>query len=406
MTMLPLDGLRVVDFTHFVAGPHSTLWLASLGAEVLKIESPKRPDPFRISLLKPETEPTLNNSPVFVVTNLMKRGICIDISDPEGQRLCHELVKVSDVVVANFRPGILEQFNMDYSTLSAINPAIIVAAITGYGYVGDFAAFQALGPNVHAFSGLSAATEYRDGRPEQFFGTYGDVVTGQAAAFSILAALHQRELTGKGCFIDTAMSEALVCVAPDPAIRSALGREPAERRGNEEDGYAPHGCYPCAGRDRWIAIATFDDHEWEQLQDELDLVAAADRAAFATRAQRWKLRSELDRLVAAATRDLDPWGLAGRLQARGLAASVVRTAADLITDEQLLADGFLDRVTHRELGEALLPKLPWRIDAGSDAPRPIGPSPDFGADTRSILTRLVGLTNAEFDVLAERGVVA
>jgi crotonobetainyl-CoA:carnitine CoA-transferase CaiB-like acyl-CoA transferase len=401
-----LEGLRVVDFTQFVAGPHCTLWLASLGAEVLKIESPKRPDPFRLSLLKSDVDVTLNNSPVFVATNLMKRSCCIDISTPEGQRLCHELVKVSDVVVANFRPGILDQFHMDYATLSGINPAIIVAVITGYGYTGEYAAFQALGPNVHAFSGLSAATGYRDGDPEQFFGTYGDVVAGQAAAFSILAALHDRELTGRGCFVDTSMSEALLCVAPEPVLRSELGLATAERRGNDEEGYAPHGCYPCAGGDRWIAIATFDDRDWEQLLMELDLGTEADLAGFATRAQRWSRRRDLDELIARATRSLDPWELAHRLQERSVPASVVRTAADLMTDDQMLADGFLEEVAQSELPSSLLPKMPWRISTGGELARPIGPAPDFGADTRYVLTEVLGLTCAEFAALAERGVVA
>jgi benzylsuccinate CoA-transferase BbsF subunit len=116
LPVLPLEGLRVVDFTHFVAGPHCTLWLASLGAEVIKIESPKRPDAFRLSQLKPNIEPTLNNSPIFATTNLMKRSCCIDIATREGQQLCHSLVAASDVVVANFRPGVLEQFALDYET--------------------------------------------------------------------------------------------------------------------------------------------------------------------------------------------------------------------------------------------------------------------------------------------------
>jgi benzylsuccinate CoA-transferase BbsF subunit len=382
------------------------MWLASLGAEVLKIESPKRPDPFRLSLLKPDVDVTLNNSPVFVATNLMKRSCCIDISTNEGQGLCHGLVKVSDLVVANFRPGILDQFHMDYGTLSEINPAIILAVITGYGYTGEYAAFQALGPNVHAFSGLSAATGYRDGDPEQFFGTYGDVVAGQAAVFSILSALHERAVTGRGCFVDTSMSEALLCVAPEPVLRSELGLPNAERRGNDEEMYAPHGCYPCAGRDRWIAIATFDNHDWEQLATELDLGAEADLMEFATSEQRWNRRRDLDELIAAATRSREPWELAHRLQAQGMAASVVRTAADLMTDEQLLADGFLEEVTQSELAAAPLPKMPWRISTGGQLPRPIGPAPDFGADTRYVLTELLDLTSAEFEALTERGVVA
>jgi crotonobetainyl-CoA:carnitine CoA-transferase CaiB-like acyl-CoA transferase len=402
----PLEGIRVIDFTHFVAGPHCTLWLASLGAEVLKIESPKRPDPFRLSLLKRDAAPTLNNSAVFAATNLMKRSCCIDIAEPEGQQLCHELVAHSDVVVANFRPGVLEQFNMDYDTLCGFNSAIIVATVTGYGYDGDFAAFQALGPNIHAFSGLSAGTGYADGPPEQFFGTYADVLTGQAAALSILAAVIERDATGRGCFVDTAMSEALVAVAPEVALRASVLGENAVRRGNDEDGFAPHGCYPCAGIDRWVAIATFDDAQWQQVATVLGLSNLCDDPLFRSNDARWLNRSALDRMIGESTRSHDAAELAETLSRVGIAAAPVRTAEDVLKDEQLLGNGFIGAVWQSELGEAQLPKLPWRIQAGGAAERPIGPAPDFGEGTRELLRTILDLSEERLQALTDRGVIA
>ncbi len=404
--MLPLEGIRVVDFTQFVAGPHCTLWLASLGAEVIRIESPRRPDPFRMSLLKSGIVPTLNNSAVFVSTNLMKRSCCIDIADPDGQRLCHELIKHSDVVVANFRPGVLEQFNMGYGALREVNPGIVMATITGYGYSGGFAAFQALAPNIHAFSGLSASTGYPGGPPEQTYITYADVVAGLMGALSILSGLHRREATGEGQFIDVAMSEALISVAPEPVLRSALFGESAQPRGNEEEGFAPHGCYRCAGADRWIAIATFDDRQWAQLTRVLGLTGARPDPRFESPAARWANREEVDRLVEEATRTWDPVALAKLLEEVGVAAAPVRTAEDVLADEQLVEDGFIQAVVHAELGEAYLPGLPWRIETDG-GPRPhIGPAPDFGEGTREILGAVLGLTDAAWEELCDRGVVA
>lgn len=404
--MLPLEGIRVVDFTQFVAGPHCTLWLASLGAEVIRIESPKRPDPFRSSLLKPGIVPTLNNSAVFVSSNLMKRSCGIDIADPEGQRLCHELIRHSDVVVANFRPGVLEHFNMGYETLCEVNPSIVMATITGYGYSGGFAAFQALAPNVHAFSGLSASTGYRGGPPEQTFITYADVVAGLMGAFSILSALYRREATGEGQHIDVAMAEAMISVAPEPVLRSALFGERAQPRGNEEEGFAPHDCYRCAGADRWIAIATFDDRQWVQLTRVLGLAGAQSDPRFESPAARWANRQEVDRLVEEATRTWDSAELAKLLQEAGVAAAPVRTAEDVLADEQLVEDGFIQAVVHPELGEAYLPGLPWRIETDGGSGRHMGPAPNFGEGTREILGTVLGLTDAAWKELCDRGVVA
>jgi benzylsuccinate CoA-transferase BbsF subunit len=404
--VLPLEGVRVVDFTHFVSGPHCTMWLGSLGAEVIKIESPLRPDAFRLSQLKGNVEPTLNNSAVFAATNLMKRSCCLDIARPEGQQLCRDLVAASDVVVANFRPGVLEQFGLDYATLSAINPRIVMAVITGYGYEGDFAAFQALGPNIHAFSGLSAATGYRDGPPEQLFGTYADVIGGQVAVLSIVGALHRRETTGHGEFIDTAMLEAMIAVAPEPVLHAARYGQPVPRRANDEPGAAPHGCYPCAGNDRWVAVATFDDEQWHALLGVLGLAGLADDPRFVSRQLRWQNREALDELIAAVTPGHQAGELASTLQGVGVAAAPVRTAEDLLADEQLVADDFLGEVTHTELGPAILPKLPWRIAVDGVGERPIGPAPDFGHDTRDILHSLLGVTDEHWEALVDGGIVA
>lgn len=405
MSSLPLEGVRVVDFTQFVAGPHCTLWLASMGAEVFKIESPKRPDAFRLSQLKAGIEPTLNNSALFATSNLMKRSCVIDIATIEGQELCRDLVAVSDVVTANSRPGVLEQFGLGYATLSEVNPRIVMAAITGYGYTGDFAAFQALGPNIHAFSGLSAVTGYPGGPPEQLFGTYADVIGGQVAALAILAGLHRRDQSGHGEYIDVAMAEAMISVAPEAVLRAGVLGQPTPRLGNDEPGVAPHGCYPSAGTDRWIAIATFTDEHWHRLTDVLGLVGLRDDPRFATVARRWNNRRDLDALLGEQTAQHSPDELAEALQKVGVAAAPVRLAGDVLADPQLVADDFIAAVSHNELDTAELPKLPWRITVDGVGERPLGPAPDFGHDTRDVLQSLVGVSDERWAALLERGIV-
>jgi crotonobetainyl-CoA:carnitine CoA-transferase CaiB-like acyl-CoA transferase len=403
---LSLEGMRVIDFTQAVAGPHTTLWLASLGAEVIRIESPKHPDSFRSSMQKAGVERTLNNSPIFVVTNLMKRSCCIDIVEPEGYQLVCDLIKQSDVVVANFRPGVLEHLKLGYATVREINPRIVMATVTGYGYHGAFAPFQAVAPPMHAYAGTCASTGYVGGAPEQTFMTYADVVSGTMAVPSILAALYERETTGVGRFIDVAMAEAMIAVTPEPVLYADRIGENAPRRGNEEDGFAPHGCYPCAGSDRWIAIAAFDEAEWHEVTRVLGLERLRSDPRFDTLAHRFENRFELDELLGESTRSWEPADLAERLQEAGVSAAPTRTAEDVLADEQLIGDGFIQRVVHAELGEAYLPALPWRIDTGSGSLRPMGPSPDFGEGTRELLGRILGLKDEAFDALLERGAVA
>lgn len=402
---LPLSGIRVIDFSHFVAGPHCGLWLASLGADVIKIESPRRPDGFRLSLLKPGEAVTLNNSPMFVVSNLMKRSCCIDIAAPDGQAVCHELIGMSDVVIANYRPGVLEDFSLGYDAIRKTNPQIIMATVTGYGYGGAMAAFQALGPNIHAFSGLSASTGYPDGAPEQFFGTYGDVISGQVAAFGILAAINDRARTGQGCYLDTSMAEAVIALAPGPVLSANEGMAPVARSGNDEHGQAPHGCYPCTGRDRWVAIGTFDDDDWERVTSVLGLEELRADARFGTHGARWDHRRELDVLIADATRTWDGVELVAELQRRRVPASVVRTAADVLMDEQLHARGFVADVMQPELGTVCLPKLPWMIDVDGHSERPIGPAPGFGEHTRDVLIDLLGMPEERYASLLADGVI-
>lgn len=402
---LPLAGLRVLDFTQFVAGPHATLWLSSLGAEVIKIESPTRPDPFRMSLMKPGVEATGNNSPLFSVTNMLKRDCLIDITTAEGQELCRSLVAEADVVFSNFRPGVLEGFNLGYDELSKVNPGLVMTSISGYGCDSDLAAFQAFGPTIQAFSGLSAATGYVDGPPSSFFGTYGDVVAAQVSVLATLAAIERRERTGEGTFVDLAMTEAISAIAPLPMLHASILGSDMERAGNEEIGYAPHGCYPCEGKDAWVAVAAFDDEQWRHVAEVLGL--DPENSDFATQEQRYENRAALDELIATATLGWDKFELAGALLKRDVASAPVRTAKDVFANEQLQHRNFMQTVHEPEIGELVLPALPWRIEvAGQDLGRPTGPAPALGEATQDVLHRLLGLDQSVCDDLAARGIVA
>lgn len=398
----PLTGVRVVDLTQFVSGPHCTLWLASLGAEVIKVESPTRPDPFRLSQLKKGEKPTLNNSAVFVGTNLMKRSCVLDTRTEAGLELCRQLVEQSDVVVSNFRPGVLEGMGLGYEDLSERNNDLIYAALSGFGSDSDYAPFLAFGPSIHAFSGLATSTGYPGGGAEQIFGTYSDILAGQAMTLAIVSALYGRNEGAGGCFIDLSMIEATIATAPETVLRAGAD-EPFRAIGNQEEGFAPHGCYPCAGEgDSWIAIATFDDDEWQSVARSLEFPDDV-VATYADAAYRWEHREELDAVISRVTATRGASELSDQLQSVGVAAEPVRTAADVFEDKHLLTSGFFGEVTHNELSMAVLPKLPWSIEVDGVTSRPIGPAPDMGEHTDRILRDVLGMTDDGIELARSGG---
>jgi crotonobetainyl-CoA:carnitine CoA-transferase CaiB-like acyl-CoA transferase len=403
MQRLPLTGVRVIDFTQLLAGPHCTLWLASLGADVIKIESRRRPDPFRMSQPRPgETDP-LNQNPLFITSNLMKRDCGIDIASPAGQELCHELIKRSDVVVENFRPGVVENFGLGYEQLREVKPDIIMASVSGYGHTGAYAAFSGMAPNLHAFSGLSAATGFEGGPPEQIFMYYGDIPPGQAAALGIIGALRHRKRTGEGQYIDVAMSEVLASLAPEPVLEYTFTGRTLLPRGNRDLVMVPHGCYPCAGRERWLAVAVASEERWQQFAAILGHEEWTRDPRFSDVYSRHQNEDALDELIAEATRPQEAPELVKRLLEAGIAAAPSNNIKDLLGDSQLLDTGFVLEIDQPVAGPALLPLLPWNISTVPE--RPVGPAPVLVSATDQVMRDVLELPDERIQDLRAAGVI-
>ena len=404
MSALPLDGIRVVDFTQAVAGPHCTLWLASLGAEVIKIETERRPDSMRLSQLRSDEGSSVNKSPLFIVTNLWKKTCGIDISNPGGSELCRDLIRESDVVIDNFKAGVMEQFGLGYEDLKAIKPGIVMASISGYGHTGAYAGFAGFAPNIHAFSGLSEVTGYLGGPAEQMFMYYADVPPGQAAALGILAALRQRVRTGEGQYVDVAMSEVLVSLVPEPLLEFGLTGRTTTRRENRDPIMAPHGCYRCEGIQQWLAVAVAGDQQWRTFADILGHPEWADDPRWADTHLRHTNEDELDATIAAAVEPANAHELAERLMAAGIAAAPSNTVKDVLENPQHQARDFLGEVDQPEMGTATLPRLPWRLSTIEQ--EPFVPAPLIGQNTDEVLREILGLEEDAIRELRESGAVA
>ena len=258
-----LEGVRVLDFTWAAAGPYATCLLALLGAEVVKVESTKRPDPARRGFLADYGG--INRSPNFNELNLGKRSFQVDLSEPAGRALAHRLAEWADVVVDNFRPGVMTRFGLDAETLLAQRPELIVASSSANGATGPDAMAAGLASIFGATGGLSEQTGYADGPPTEI-GESTDYRSGSALAVAMLAALLHRARTGEGQHVDLASREVVAASSPDALLAEQLGVAVADpRSATRHREFAPHDVYPAAGEDDWVAIAVGDESEWAGL---------------------------------------------------------------------------------------------------------------------------------------------
>ncbi|WP_327686326.1 CaiB/BaiF CoA transferase family protein [Streptomyces sp. NBC_00467] len=400
---LPLDGLRVADFTWVGAGPFLTKPLADHGADVIKVESRTRTDPIRSMAPFRDARPGPNRSGYFANRNTSKRSICLDLKTPRGKEIALELIAKSDVVASNFTPGTMDRLGLGYQDVIAVRPDVIYLEMPMQGNAGPHRDFRGYGLTIAAAGGLLGLTGYPD-RPPVGTGTnYPDHVPNPLhAAVAVLAALRHRRRTGQGQYIELAQLESTVNVI-GPALLATAAGQPVHRAANEDTAAAPHGVYPCAGDDRWCAIAVTTDNHWESLVDVLGRPAWATKDSYTTAGARLAARAELDGLVAGATVTHEAGELADALAAAGVPSAVVSDAAQVLADPQLNSRDHWTTLDHPEMGPSVYDNIPYRLSATPGRLR--GPAPLLGADTRDVCLDLLGLTPHEYEHLAAEGVV-
>ncbi len=395
-TRRPLEGVRVLDFSWVWAGPYCTMHLAFLGAEVIKIETPIRPDlGRRLALHPPDVEATLNTSSYFNQWGQGKLSCRLDLTDPEGIEAVEQLVERSDVVVENFATGVMENLGLGYERLRVIKPDLIMASISGYGSTGPLQNYMGYGPTTGPLSGLSSLTGYEGGPPRELGISVGDPGAGITTAFAICAAIVARRASGRGCYIDTALWEATASNAVEGWMHHAMGGHQPDRTGNRDPVMAPHGCYRTGDRQDieageadpglWISIACTGDDEWRSLAQLIEPALATDRR-FATATDRKRNEDELDNIIQTWVDGRDRWELTEQLQRAGVAAFPSMSPRDLLDDEHLEARGFFERLPHPEVGIRTHTGVPWRSVTGDNGV--LRPAPLLGQHTDQILDRL------------------
>ena len=296
---LPLAGVRIVEMGQLIAIPHAVKLLGDMGAQIIRIESCARLDNYRTSSMYGNSGEGRHwdRAANFYEQNRNKYSLTLELNDDDCIAALRELVSISDVFAENFTPRVMRNFKLEYEDLRQIRPDIIMVSSTGYGYTGPWADYGAIGYTTEATSGLSHISGYKDGPPVLPEIPYADYTAAEHTAFAIMAALAYRARTGKGQFIDISQSETLTSTIPEAIMDFTVNGRISERMGNQDTLMSPHGCYPCAGDDKWIAIAISTGEQWSALCDVLERPEWVADTRFADALSRWNHRDAIDALL-------------------------------------------------------------------------------------------------------------
>jgi crotonobetainyl-CoA:carnitine CoA-transferase CaiB-like acyl-CoA transferase len=394
----PLEGVKVLDFMWAVAGPLATRTFADHGATVIRVESSRRLDVCRTILPFLRGEVGAENAALFHSTNVGKRMLTLDPHKPEGREVVLDLVRWADVVCESFTPGVLGKLGLDYGTLRKLKPDLIMLSTCLMGQSGPLASFAGYGNLAAAMTGFYELTGWPDRPPAGPFGAYTDYIAPRYNASALLAALEHRRLTGRGQHIDLSQAEAALHFLAPAILDYTVNGVVATRDGNRDREHAPHGVYPCAGNDRWAAIAARDDREWRALCEALGAPALAADARYATAAARLAAQGEVDALVAKLTAPLAMEEVERRLHAAGVPASGVYNSPEAARCPQLAHRGHFVPVPHPTQGQAVVEAPRFRL---SRTPAEVtGPAPSFGDSTHWVLESVLGYDDDRIAQLA------
>lgn len=410
--MAALDGVRICDLSGQLAGAGSTRTLAALGAEVIRIEDPVRNG--RWDLLRGippfvDARRGIELGGAFNNHNAGKLGVTLNTRTERGRELLGELIAVSDIVTENFSAGVLESWGFSYERMCELRPDIIYVSNCGFGHTGRYRSFRTWGPIVQAVCGLTHAVGLAD-QPSAGFGfSYMDHQGANFMTFAILAALHHRERTGEGQWIDMSTVEAGTSLLGPIVLDWSVNGRPARRPGMPDSNrghhpeMAPHGIYPSAGADEWVAIACRDDEDWTALAASIG-EPWADKPRWATLAGRRSDERELDEQISRWTGALGKFDVQARLLAAGVPCAAVQTPPERIDhDPSTETWGLWPETKHPEIGTLRVDGLPihlsatdWHIDTGA---------PTLGQHNRQVLGGLLGLDDDEIAQLEADGVI-
>lgn len=401
METQPLSDIKVLDFMWAIAGPGSTRMLADYGATVVRVESAHRFDATRTVGPFIKGKPGAENSGLFFNMNVGKRMLTLDLSKEEARSVVLDLVRWADVVTESFSPKAMRAWGFDYESLRKTKPNIIMLSTCLMGQTGPMAQYAGFGNLAAAIAGFTNIAGWPDRPPAGPFGAYTDYIAPWFNAAAILAALEYRDRTGLGQHIDLSQAEASLHFLGSALLDTEINGKVQQRTGNRDINYTPHGVYPTAGVDRWIAIAVTNDEQWHSLCHVMNRSELATQAAFATLAGRLTQQDELDELLSNWTKEKDAFQLEQELQARGVPATAVRSMGEMYSDPQLQHRGHFVQLTHPKYETTTVEGSRFRL---SRTPANItGSAATIGKDNQYVLETLLGYSEERITELVTAG---
>ena len=394
----PLHGVRVVDFTLHAAGPFCTQMLTMMGAECIKIETAGRLDIFR----KPHPVYGRLEAATYDQVSAGKLSIRLNLKEPAGVALARRIVKISDIVAESFRPGVMSRLGLDYETLSALKPELVMVSVSSAGQTGPDSRHAGYAPLFGAAGGLGVLTGYEDGPPVELRHVM-DHGTGLNAAVATLAAFLRRRRTGEGQHVDVAARDVAASFIGDALLYQAVTNMPLQRQGNDMTGRAPHNVYPCVGADEWVSISVGSDLEWEGFVKACDKALWTQEVRFATQELRWQHRRELDDEVARWAQTRSSTEITQRLQAQQVAAFPSYTTANITQDAHLQSRGTIRTVQGPDQANRSVVGPPWHFEKTPLAPS--GWTPTLGEHHEYVFGELLGISTAEIEQLVRAKVI-
>ncbi|MCH2518634.1 MAG: CoA transferase [Dehalococcoidia bacterium] len=422
MTDLPLSGIRVVDLSRVFAMPYAGAYLADLGAEVIKVDCCQAQF---VDTTRTLNGPYPDNDPgelyweragTFQTLNRGKRSVTLDLRSEDAIGILKQLVSVSDIVLENFTPRVMQRFGLDYANLRAVKPDLIMVSNTGYGHSGPWSNFGAMATALEPTHGTGAFMGYLDpgpdgrlhdgGIPNKMGNSYTDFLASWTAQLAVIASLIHRSRTGKGMWVDLAMYQVGSSFIGEGILDFAFNGRRTRRMGNRDHTMSPHGCYPCLGQDEWVTIAVRDDRDWEAFCQALGQPSLAGDSRFAHPTARHGHQDELDEIISRWTSTQSQYQVMEALQSAGIPAGPVLNAKALLADPQYRARGFFQPADHADetgLGRKEYVGRGWSL---SESPiNPIRPAPMLGEANDYVLSRMLGLNDEEIQRLKDAGTV-
>lgn len=399
----PLHGIRVLDLGRHLAGPTCAQYLGDLGADVIKIENPQRGEDGRGAgppFFDANGPAPRGESAFFLSANRNKRSLALDLKGSEGQEIFRRLANTADVVIENFRPGVMEALNIGYEAVSAANPRIIYCAISGYGPDGPFANRPGLDNIIQGFAGLMTVTGFEGGEPTRVGIPIADLLTGLLGAFGVLAALQARERTGRGQRVETSLLESMIGTMGFQAVRVLNGAGVPPPSGNHHPINAPYGAFRT--KDGWVTIGATGEKRWPAFCKLIGATEWLDDPRFTTNGDRYARRYELaelisERLQARTSAEWEPL-----LNDAGIPCGPIHRLDEALDHPQVRHREMVVERDHPAMGTVRLLGLPVKL---SDTPAAIHRTPPLMGQHTDEILRDLGLTDADLSSLRERGLI-